>query len=257
MAGKDWDANQRLASVIFGGLKLASVIAGLVEHRLSDYLQSYYSDPLLPNVLSFIVRTVNSYWGTQQWVDLARFTGLQPRKDRVTTDKASESMDAPLLECSPSNATTVAKTVISQEASVHMDFRTMIYALFVYYRGQISIEKLGKKVQQIDQRPHDGQQPPPCVACVLPCGAFDVVRVVHINGHVDEYSHQVTAGEILAAHPATSSAGRPPSPGTAPNRMLIVSPISASGAVTSTSSSQPAPLPGEQAEADGLRRGKA
>ncbi|KAG0465111.1 hypothetical protein HPP92_019275 [Vanilla planifolia] len=165
MAGKDWDANQRLASVIFGGLKLASVgfissvgavaasdvlygirrylksslaidnkrsrtpilksaviygcflgtsanlryqvIAGLVEHRLSDYLQSYYSDPLLPNVLSFIVRTVNSYWGTQQWVDLARFTGLQPRKDRVTPDKASESMDAPLLECSPSNATTV------------------------------------------------------------------------------------------------------------------------------------------------------
>ncbi|KAG0463635.1 hypothetical protein HPP92_019704 [Vanilla planifolia] len=226
MAGKDWDANQRLASVIFGGLKLASVIAGLVEHRLSDYLQSYYSDPLLPNVLSFIVRTVNSYWGTQQWVDLARFTGLQPRKDRVTPDKASESMDAPLLECSPSNATTVD-------------------------------ENSNQPVQQIDQRPHDGQQPPPCVACVLPCGAFDVVRVVHINGHVDEYSHQVTAGEILAAHPATSSAGRPPSPGTAPNRMLIVSPISASGAVTSTSSSQPAPLPGEQAEADGLRRGKA
>ncbi|KAG0463666.1 hypothetical protein HPP92_019735 [Vanilla planifolia] len=64
-----------------------------------------------------------------------------------------------------------------------------------------------------------------CVACVLPCGAFDVVRVVHINGHVEEYSRQVTAGEILAAHPRhVISWPSPPSPGATPNRMLIVSP---------------------------------
>ncbi|XP_019710329.1 uncharacterized protein [Elaeis guineensis] len=40
-----------------------------------------------------------------------------------------------------------------------------------------------------------------CLACVLPCGALDLVRVVHLNGQVDEYSRQVSAGEILAANP--------------------------------------------------------
>ncbi|XP_010922650.1 protein RETICULATA-RELATED 5, chloroplastic [Elaeis guineensis] len=75
------------------------VIAGIVEHRLSDGLLSY--QPLLANILSFIVRTVNSYWGTQQWVDLARFTGLQPHKKEVISDQVSETPDSPLLECSP------------------------------------------------------------------------------------------------------------------------------------------------------------
>lgn len=75
------------------------VIAGLVEHRLSDDFLSY--QPLLANMLSFIFRTVNSYWGTQQWVDLARFTGLQPRKKEVITNQVSEAPDIPLLECSP------------------------------------------------------------------------------------------------------------------------------------------------------------
>ncbi|XP_058075266.1 protein RETICULATA-RELATED 5, chloroplastic-like [Magnolia sinica] len=54
------------------------IIAGIVEHRISDHLLS--SQPLLVNMLSFIVRTINSYWGTQQWIDLARLTGLQTRK---------------------------------------------------------------------------------------------------------------------------------------------------------------------------------
>ncbi|KAG1371508.1 Elastin-binding protein ebpS [Cocos nucifera] len=40
-----------------------------------------------------------------------------------------------------------------------------------------------------------------CLACVLPCGALDLVRVVHLNGQVEEYSRQVSAGEILAANP--------------------------------------------------------
>ncbi|MCO5546952.1 hypothetical protein L7F22_000391 [Adiantum nelumboides] len=53
-------------------------IAGLVEHWIADfYLASY---PLTGNALSFVARTANSYWGTQQWVDLARFTGLQAHK---------------------------------------------------------------------------------------------------------------------------------------------------------------------------------
>ncbi|XP_017700063.1 uncharacterized protein LOC108511558 [Phoenix dactylifera] len=40
-----------------------------------------------------------------------------------------------------------------------------------------------------------------CLACVLPCGALDVVRIVHLNGQVEEYSRPVPAGEILAANP--------------------------------------------------------
>ncbi|XP_010922659.1 uncharacterized protein [Elaeis guineensis] len=40
-----------------------------------------------------------------------------------------------------------------------------------------------------------------CLACVLPCGALDVVRIVHLNGHVEEYGRPVSAGEILAANP--------------------------------------------------------
>ncbi|XP_009416710.2 uncharacterized protein LOC103997266 [Musa acuminata AAA Group] len=42
-----------------------------------------------------------------------------------------------------------------------------------------------------------------CLACVLPCGAFDVVRVVHLDGQVEEYysRRHVSAGEIMAANP--------------------------------------------------------
>ncbi|XP_039132729.1 uncharacterized protein LOC120269467 [Dioscorea cayenensis subsp. rotundata] len=40
-----------------------------------------------------------------------------------------------------------------------------------------------------------------CLACVLPCGALDVIRIVHINGHVEEFSRHVLASEILEANP--------------------------------------------------------
>jgi PADRE domain len=40
-----------------------------------------------------------------------------------------------------------------------------------------------------------------CLACVLPCGALDVVRIVHLNGLVEEFSCQITAAEILKANP--------------------------------------------------------
>lgn len=40
-----------------------------------------------------------------------------------------------------------------------------------------------------------------CLACVLPCTAFDLIRIVHLNGQVDEYVHSITVREILAANP--------------------------------------------------------
>ncbi|CAA6654689.1 unnamed protein product [Spirodela intermedia] len=95
------------------------IIAGLVEHRLSDYLLSNYNEPLLVNLLSFVVRTINSYWGTQQWIDLARLTGLQPRKEAIEsaavpslqdgmTSRGSDALEPPsLMECSSTSATSI------------------------------------------------------------------------------------------------------------------------------------------------------
>ncbi|KAM0871231.1 hypothetical protein ACQ4PT_039521 [Festuca glaucescens] len=40
-----------------------------------------------------------------------------------------------------------------------------------------------------------------CIACILPCGALDVVRIVHSNGRVEEISDPVLAGEIMKAYP--------------------------------------------------------
>ncbi|KAG8053381.1 hypothetical protein GUJ93_ZPchr0001g30042 [Zizania palustris] len=66
-----------------------------------------------------------------------------------------------------------------------------------------------------------------CLACVLPCGALDLVRVVHLSGRVDEYGRAVSAGEVLAAHP-NHVLSRPCSSqqGGVPARILIVSPES-------------------------------
>ncbi|GJP34563.1 hypothetical protein CLOM_g18996 [Closterium sp. NIES-68] len=50
-------------------------IAGIVEHWIADYYLA--SNPVAGTAVSFLARTANSYWGTSQWVDLARFTGLQ------------------------------------------------------------------------------------------------------------------------------------------------------------------------------------
>ncbi|KAL5230892.1 hypothetical protein ABZP36_029668 [Zizania latifolia] len=145
--GQNWSMDQRVAAVLIGGLKLASVgfissvgagassdllyaargvlkpsvsveagrkrspiwksaavyscflgtsanlryqiIAGLVEHRIGESLATYYNQPLLASLLSFVARTVNSYWGTQQWVDLARYTGLQKTKEQLPSVEAT------------------------------------------------------------------------------------------------------------------------------------------------------------------------
>ncbi|KAF7024429.1 hypothetical protein CFC21_036781 [Triticum aestivum] len=156
IVGQNWDMNQRFASVLVGGLKLAGVgfvssigagvasdvlyaarrvlsptsieaerprapiwkaasvysgflgtsanlryqvIAGLVEHRLGEYLVSYYNQPILANVLSFVARIINSYFGTQQWIDLARSTGIQTSEEEPPSPDTPISSEIPVLEC--------------------------------------------------------------------------------------------------------------------------------------------------------------
>jgi hypothetical protein len=59
-----------------------------------------------------------------------------------------------------------------------------------------------------------------CLSCVLPCGSFDVIRIVHLSGHIEEYTRPVTTGEVIAAHP-NHVLSRPCSQGGA-RRILIV-----------------------------------
>ncbi|GAA0141908.1 hypothetical protein LIER_42686 [Lithospermum erythrorhizon] len=40
-----------------------------------------------------------------------------------------------------------------------------------------------------------------CLACVIPCGALDLVRIVHLNGQVEEITRPITAGEVLNNNP--------------------------------------------------------
>ncbi|KAE8714997.1 CBL-interacting serine/threonine-protein kinase 12-like [Hibiscus syriacus] len=40
-----------------------------------------------------------------------------------------------------------------------------------------------------------------CISCILPCGALDVIRIVHINGRVEEISGTIKAGDIMRAYP--------------------------------------------------------
>ncbi|KAL4189548.1 hypothetical protein AMTRI_Chr08g165930 [Amborella trichopoda] len=40
-----------------------------------------------------------------------------------------------------------------------------------------------------------------CIACVLPFGALDVIRIVHCNGRVEELSGSIRAGEVMKANP--------------------------------------------------------
>jgi hypothetical protein len=65
------------------------------------------------------------------------------------------------------------------------------------------------------------------VACA--CGALDVVRVVHLSGHVDEFSDAVAAAAVLAEHPnhtLTTALSPSGAPGCASKKLVIVSPDS-------------------------------
>ncbi|KAL6841402.1 hypothetical protein ACP4OV_028920 [Aristida adscensionis] len=74
------------------------IIAGLVEYRLGESLVTYYNQPLLASLLSFLARTANSYWGTQQWVDLARYTGLQKSQEMLPSAEDTTRPEMAQLE---------------------------------------------------------------------------------------------------------------------------------------------------------------
>lgn len=63
-----------------------------------------------------------------------------------------------------------------------------------------------------------------CLACILPCGALDLIRIVHLNGYVEEITRPVTAGEILNSNP-NHVLSTPCSQGVV-RRILILSPES-------------------------------
>ncbi|CAN0909837.1 Protein RETICULATA-RELATED 6, chloroplastic [Linum grandiflorum] len=86
------------------------VIAGLVEHRISDELSS---QPVLVAMLSFVVRTINSYLGTQQWIDLARFSGLQSRNSEPVSYNAA--VEPPL--------NLIAECETTEEASIDVEIK--------------------------------------------------------------------------------------------------------------------------------------
>ncbi|CAI9776502.1 unnamed protein product [Fraxinus pennsylvanica] len=61
-----------------------------------------------------------------------------------------------------------------------------------------------------------------CLACVLPCGPLDLIRIVHLNGHVEEITRPVTAGEVLKNNP--NHVLREPSSQGVARRISILSP---------------------------------
>ncbi|XP_021719975.1 uncharacterized protein LOC110687652 [Chenopodium quinoa] len=62
-----------------------------------------------------------------------------------------------------------------------------------------------------------------CLACVLPCGALDLIRIVHLNGYVEEITRAgVTAGEFLQEYP-NHVLSKPCSQGNMVRKIMILS----------------------------------
>ncbi|KAK4791864.1 hypothetical protein SAY86_022299 [Trapa natans] len=65
-----------------------------------------------------------------------------------------------------------------------------------------------------------------CIACVLPCGALDLIRIVHLDGHVEEISRLITAAEFLQSHPGhflSLSSSSSSHPGAVRRTILVLS----------------------------------
>ncbi|XP_076956596.1 uncharacterized protein LOC143631857 [Bidens hawaiensis] len=60
-----------------------------------------------------------------------------------------------------------------------------------------------------------------CLSCLIPCGALDMIRIVHLNGVVEEFTRPITAGEVLSNYP-NHVLSKPTSQGVV-RRILILS----------------------------------
>ncbi|XLS91267.1 hypothetical protein HN51_067275 [Arachis hypogaea] len=41
-----------------------------------------------------------------------------------------------------------------------------------------------------------------CISCILPCGALDVIRIVHSNGRIEELTTlTINIADVMRAHP--------------------------------------------------------
>ncbi|KAL8258808.1 hypothetical protein R6Q59_026761 [Mikania micrantha] len=40
-----------------------------------------------------------------------------------------------------------------------------------------------------------------CLSCLIPFGSLDLIRIVHLNGIIEEFTRPVTAGEVLSNYP--------------------------------------------------------
>ena len=58
---------------------LVQFIAGIVEERGIEVV--FKNNPRLCNLLSFVVRTGNTFAGSMMWIDYLRLLGMQPKGD--------------------------------------------------------------------------------------------------------------------------------------------------------------------------------
>lgn len=60
-----------------------------------------------------------------------------------------------------------------------------------------------------------------CISCILPCGALDVIRIVHASGRVEEITGAVSAADIMQANPKHVLRKLPSSGGSSPRPLVL------------------------------------
>ncbi|CAM0883021.1 unnamed protein product [Alopecurus aequalis] len=118
IVGQNWDTNQRIASVLMGGLKLAGVgfVSSIGAEVASDVLKAARR-VLGPSASMEVERAKAPIWksaavysgflGTsanlryQQWIDIARSTGIQTSEEDPPPPEIPSPPEVPLLECGP------------------------------------------------------------------------------------------------------------------------------------------------------------
>lgn len=63
-----------------------------------------------------------------------------------------------------------------------------------------------------------------CISCILPCGALDVIRIVHADGRVDQIVGAATAADAMRAHPNHVLRMLPSASSSSPNTAVTLPP---------------------------------